>query len=188
MVSAPHPLAVALIERLHSRPGSRILDFAAGSGRNGEALRRAGFTVLSLDDAAAAAEDPLRHFTEPFAAVISTHGLLHGDAEAIEARVRSIARSLETDGLLFATFGSSRDARFGEGERLGDATVAPLEGDERGVPHTYFDRAGLTALLAPLFEIESLDEHGVDDVAGRWAHSHQPLRGAAHWFAVGTKS
>ncbi len=187
VISAPHPLAAALIERLQSRPESRILDFAAGSGRNAEALRRAGFAVVTIDDDAAASEKALEALPSRFDAILSTHGLLHGSPETIGARVRSIAAHLEPGGLLYATFGSRRDARFGLGERIDDSTFAPLDGDERGVAHVYFDRQRMLALLNPLFAVESLEERGVDDVAGSWAHSQRPLRGAAHWFAIARK-
>ncbi|HMF27349.1 MAG TPA: methyltransferase domain-containing protein [Candidatus Cybelea sp.] len=187
MVVTPHPLAAALIERLHACPSVRVLDFACGSGRNTSALRAAGFTVVAVDDAAAAATEPLREISQAFDAAISTHGLLHGANEAIASNVRAIAECLRTGGLFYATFGSSRDARFGQGRRIGSWTFAPLDGDERDVPHTYFDRNRLAAMLAPYFQIESLEEVGVDEIAGRWAHSAKPLRGAAHWFAIGRR-
>jgi hypothetical protein len=180
-------LAVALIERLQHEPEIRVLDFASGSGRNGEALRRAGFTVVSIDDRAAASDDPVNGAAGSFDAVVSTHGLLHGSVESIAMRVRVVAGSLERGGLLYATFGSTRDARFGRGERLGDATFAPLDGDERGVAHTYFDREGLSALLAPYFQVESLHERDADETAGKWAHREEPLRFAVHWFATARK-
>ncbi len=186
VISAPHPLAAALIKRLHFRPESRVLDFAAGSGRNGDALRRAGFTVVAIRDDAAS-EATVSALAGRFDAVLSTHGLLHGVPRSIEARVRVIASRLDTDGLLFATFGSKRDLRFGRGERIDDSTFAPEGGDERGVPHAFFDRHQLRALLEPYFEIESLQEQGVDDVAGSWAHRERPLAGASHWFVVGRK-
>jgi SAM-dependent methyltransferase len=177
-------LAAALIERLHAGGGIRVLDFASGSGRNTAALRAAGFAVVAVDDAAAAAAQPLREISEPFDAAISTHGLLHGTHDAIASRVSAIGERLRDGGLLYATFGSSSDARFGQGRRLGDWTFAPLDGDERDVPHTYFDRDRVLAMLAPYFDVEALEEVSVDEVAGRWAHSTKPLRGAAHWFAI----
>ena len=187
MVLTPHPLAASLIERLQDRDGIRTLDFGSGSGRNTAALRAAGFTVVAVDDAAVAAAQPLQEISERFDAAVSTHGLLHGAHDAIASRVRAIAERLHSGGLLYATFGSSRDARFGEGRKLGDWTFAPLEGDERDVPHTYFDRERLVAILAPYFDVESLEELGVDRIAGRWAHSSQPLHGAAHWFVKARK-
>jgi Methyltransferase domain len=182
-----HPLAQRLIECLRGECGGRVLDFAAGSGRNAAALREAGFAVIEVDDAAAASCESLARLNERVAAVLSTHGLLHGTASAIAAHIHAIAAVLEEGGWLCATFGSSRDARFGEGERLNDATYAPTAGDERGVAHTFYSRSELRALLDPLFAIESLTEHAVDEVAGSWAHQEQPLTGAVHWFVIARK-
>jgi hypothetical protein len=180
-------LAESLIKRLHSSAKSRVLDFAAGSGRNGEALRRAGFTVVAIGDDAAAGDTPLVAVCERFGAVLSTHGLLHGTPAVIAARVHGIAECLDSGGLLFATFGSTSDARFGHGRRIDGSTFVPLDGDERGVAHAYFDGEQLRALLAPYFEVETLHEIGVDGVAGTWAHRERPLEGAAHWFAIARK-
>ncbi len=182
-----HPLAQRVIECLREEGESRVLDFASGSGRNAAALRGAGFTVVEVDDAAAASDEPLTRTNERFAAVLSTHGLLHGTGRAIAARVRAIAAVLEDGGLFCATFASSRDARFGEGERIADSTYAPTAGDERGVAHTFFGEEALRALLEPRFAIESLTERAVDDVAGSWAHRERPLTGAVHWFVVARK-
>jgi hypothetical protein len=182
-----HPLAQRVIECLRGEGESRVLDFASGSGRNAAALRGAGFTVIEVGDAAAASDEPLMRVNERVAAVVSTHGLLHGTAPAIAARIRAIAAVLEDDGLFCAAFGSSRDARFGEGERIADSTYAPTAGDERGVAHTFFGEEALRALLEPWFAIESLAQHGVDDVAGSWAHPEAPLTGAVHWFVVARK-
>jgi hypothetical protein len=179
-------LAAALIKRLHFSPESRILDFAAGSGRNGDALRNAGFTVVAIADEGASAT-AVSALSGRFAAALSTHGLLHGTPASIEASVRAIFQRLERDGLLYATFGSTRDARFGTGERIDDSTFAPADGDERGIAHAYFNREQLLALLAHRFEVESLTEHAVDEIVGSWAHRTRPLAGAFHWFAVGRK-
>jgi hypothetical protein len=183
-VPAPHPLAERIIERLQSRPGTRVLDFASGSGRNGAALRHAGFAVESIPDEAAAQAPRL---AQRYAAALSTHGFLHGTPAGIAERLSIVAGALEERGLLYATFGSTGDARFGAGERIDDATFAPLDGDERGVAHVYFDEPRVRTLLRPYFEIESLEERGVDDVAGAWAHRERPLQGAVHWFAIACK-
>lgn len=180
-------MAAALIERLHADDAPRVLDFASGRGRNSAAFRAAGFTVVEVDDAAAASPEPLRDISDWFDAAISTHGLLHGTNDAIASRVHAIAQRLRSGGLLYATFGSSRDERFGQGLRLSDWTFARLDGDERGVVHTFFDRDRLNALLKPYFEAESVEEIGVDDVAGRWAHSTIPLQNAVHWFVMARK-
>ena len=173
-----------MIERLQRRGarGLRVIDFASGGGRNGDALRNAGFDVVTIDDQTAMGDLPLRAVEGSFAAVISTHGLLHGTVDAIAERVALFARGLEREGLLFATLGSTRDARFAKGRRIGASTYVPLDGDERGVAHTYFTRSQLEQLLDPWYEVESLEERLVDGVAGRWAHATTPLAQAVHWF------
>ena len=125
-----------------------------------------------------ASETPFAGVAGRFDAALSTHGLLHGTARSMAFAFTPSQLGSMPSGLLFATFGSTRDSRFGRGERLDDSTFAPDDGDERGVPHAYFDRDRLVALFEPYFEIESLDEQGVDDVAGTWAHHERPLAGA----------
>ncbi len=164
-----------------------MLDFAAGSGRNARALRDAGLRVVSVADGVAESAMPLTGITARFAAALSSHGLLHGSPAKVAHKVAAIARRLEPGGLLYATFGSSRDERFGKGERIDAWTFAPAEGDERGVPHGYFDRQRLVSLLERCFTIESLEERDVDDVVGVWAHRESPPRGAVHWFAIAAK-
>jgi SAM-dependent methyltransferase len=183
----PHPLALALIQRLGGS-GSSVLDFACASGRNSAALRRAGLRVVMVEDASAASAAPFAGLCGPFAAGLSTHGLLHGRAATIAENLRGIAALLAPGGLLYATFGSVRDARFGQGVRIDASTYAPEGGDERGVAHAFFDRDALETLLAAHFTLASLEERAVDEVAGSWAHHQRPLAGAVHWFAVATVS
>lgn len=178
-IRPPHPLALALAERL--RPGSRVLEFRTGSGRNLAALRAAGFVAAGIAD-----DDPagLQALPKEFDAILSTHGLLHGTAPVVAADVAALAGLLLPGGLLYAVFGSTADARFGRGERLAPATFAPLDGDERGVPHTFFSRSALVALLRPHVAVDSLTRRRADAIAGSWAHRTQPLRGAVHWFVT----
>ena len=187
-IRLPHPLAARLIERLRGRPGSRILDFCAGSGRNTAALRRAGYDIVTVDDDAAVSSDPLPATLGRFDAAVSTHGLLHGTTHAIAALVSALAALLEPDAPLFAVFGSTRDARFGKGTRIEASVFAPEDGDERGVAHAYFARSSLQAMLEANFTIEMLEERDADAIAGSWAHRAQPLSGAVHWFAIARRA
>ncbi|MFZ0573860.1 MAG: class I SAM-dependent methyltransferase [Candidatus Cybelea sp.] len=183
-----HPLAVSLIEHLRGAPKIRALEFACGAGRNTRALLAAGFDVVAIDDRAAASGAPFAGVHGAFAAAISTHGLLHGTPAIIAGHVSQIARLLAENGALYAAFGSIRDARFGQGERIDASTFAPSDGDERGVAHGFFSRDQVRALLDPYFAIESLEERDADRIAGSWAHRERPLSGAVHWFAVATVS
>ncbi len=166
-----HPLAVRLVEHLRGGREIRVLEFASGAGRNTQALREAGLDVVTIDDPMAASVAPFAGVPGGFAAALSTHGLLHGTPAIVAGNVSQIAQRLASNGMLFATFGSVRDARCGQGERIDASTFAPAEGDERGVPHAFFDRAQLVALLDPYFAVESLEEHEADKV---------------HWFVVAT--
>ncbi len=172
-----HPLADALIERLRGR-GARVLELGAGSGRNTAALQAAGFDVRAIRD------DDVPEIAPgdgAFDAALSTHALLHGTPAAIACTVQKTARALKPHAPFYCTFSSKRDARCGRGRRIADDTYAPLSGDEAGVPHAYFDEAGLRAMLQQWYEVESLQEHEVDTIVGRWAHA-QPRSGAVHWF------
>ena len=169
----PHPLALELIERLRHHPRASVLEIGRGSGRNRRALEAAGYTVIDIDERSG----------ESAEAAISTHALLHGSPDEIATLLLCIADRLERGAVLFATFGSPRDARYGEGTELGPQTFAPDDGDEAGVPHTYFDEPQLRRLLENGWIIESLEEHDVDEIAGSWAHKKRPLKNSVHWFA-----
>lgn len=185
---AAHPLAIELIERLRGKRGARVLDFGGGRGRNTRALRVAGLDVTAFSDDEAAGRGALDTLQDAFDAVLATHALLHGTPQSVAERVDAIGRVLGEAGLFYATFASVRDARWGRGERLTEETFAPTEGDERGVPHVYYDEQRLRAVLAPHFAIESLVECNADQIAGTWAHPNTPLRGAVHWFLRALKA
>ena len=152
-----------------------MIEIGHGSGRNHRALEAAGFEIVHFSSELAPATG---------AAALSTHALLHGAPDEIAALLAEIARELAAGAPFLATFGSQRDARFGTGTRLGPATFAPTEGDERGVAHSYFDEATLRGVLDEHFAIEELREVEVDAIAGGWAHERAPLSGAVHWFVV----
>jgi SAM-dependent methyltransferase len=174
----PHPLAVALIQRLQPQPHARVLEIGCGSGRNTDALHAAGFSVHTVSDETAAA------FTaqaQGFDAAISTHALLHGTPASIARTVQEIARSLSGGAAFYATFASKADARYGTGTRVAEDAYAPDEGAEQGVAHAYFHEAALRELVSRYFVIEAIEEHRVDDVVGRWAHEERPS-GSVHWY------
>jgi len=184
-IRPPHPLTVALIERLHERPGAHVLDFGTGSGRNTFALRKAGFAVTPVVDGATPATlEAAAENDRPFAAAISTHALLHGTPNDIRTALDTLAELLEPGAPLYATFGSVRDARFGQGARIDERTFAPTAGDEAGVAHAFFDELELRGLLSTRFAIDAIDERDVDAIAGSWAHRERPLEESVHWFVI----
>lgn len=171
-VRPPHPLALELIDRLRNRPGATVLEIGGGSGRNTRALEAAGFRVIDLDSEDIAA------------AALSTHTFLHGTPDSIAALLSRVADRVEPGAAFYVTFGSVNDARCGVGTFIEEYVYAPETGDERGVPHTFFDGELLARLLETRWKVESLREERVDDIAGTWAHELRPLHGAVHWFAA----
>ncbi|MHB8461917.1 MAG: hypothetical protein ACYDA1_04665 [Vulcanimicrobiaceae bacterium] len=168
-----HPLCLALINRL--RPGMNVVECGVGSGRNRRAMHAAG---LFVDDFEALVPG------KRYDGGLSTHYLLHGTPESIATTLGGLADALCVDGVLYATFGSIGDDRFGRGQKLGSHVYASTKGDEIGVPHTFWDEPQLRSVLEQRYRIESLSETVVDEIADRWAHQEQPLRNAVHWFAV----
>jgi tellurite methyltransferase len=182
----PHPLALRLIAA-HGGASVRAIDLATGSGRNAHALRGAGIDVLAIDDAQAASPEALAGASGRYAAVLSTHGLLHGTPASIGATLAAVAARLEPQGRLYATFGSTRDARFGAGTQIEPFVFAPHDGDERGVAHAFFDQRRLRSLLDRNFTIEWMEERDADAIAGAWAHREKPLESSVHWFVEARK-
>ncbi len=177
-VRPPHPLAPELANRLRSRAGARVLELGRGAGRNTASLAGAGLNVFSV------ADDAVAEFAASpgsFDAALSTHALLHGTPGTLASVLSAVANALRSQAPLYATFGSTADARYGAGTQIDEATFAPDSGDERGVAHAFFTEPRLKALLAPHFAIESLQQINVDDVVGSWAH-REPGRGTVHWF------
>ncbi len=171
----PHPLAVRLIAET-SAAGARILEIGTGSGRNRRALIAAGLDVISID-----AGGPVPGAA--FDAALSTHALLHGTPATLRAALEGIHLALGPQARLYATLGSKRDARYGQGEQIAAHVFAPEDGAEAGVAHTFWDEPEVRILLAD-FKIIELAQVQVDDIAGSWAHAKSPLAQAYHWMVI----
>jgi hypothetical protein len=181
----PHPLAERLISRI--RDGALrgpVIEIAAGSGRNTRALVEAGIPVVSTTD-----EQPYTQLPggrNSYAAALSTHGYLHGSSDKLRIGFAELLRVLRPGGTIFITLGSINDTRFGFGLPLDERTYAPGDGPEKGVPHAYFERPGITDVLRG-YTIESAEEVDVDGVVGQWAHTAE-APGMRHWFVVAKKT
>lgn len=180
----PHPLAERLIARYQAANlNGTVLEVAAGSGRNTRALAAAGIPVVATRDDDSYTQLPGGR--NGYAAALSTHGYLHGSTDKLRAGFGDLLRVLRPGAPIFITLGSIADARFGFGLPLDERTYAPGDGPEKGIPHAYFDRDAVAELLRG-FTVESLEEHAVDEVVGRWAHGPAE-RGLRHWFVVAVK-
>ncbi len=181
-----HPLATQLAARYEEHPqhGAPVIEIAAGSGRTTRYIVDRGIPIVATRD-----DEPYTQLPggrNLYAAAISTHGFLHGTLPKLRLGLAEVRRVLRPDAPIFITLGSIKDARFGLGEALDDTTFAPGDGDEAGIPHTYFDRDGVGDLLHRTFIIESLEERNVDDIVGRWAHDEPS--GMWHWFVIARRT
>jgi hypothetical protein len=177
----PHPLAADLASLYREeRMTGPILEIGAGSGRNTRYLRESGIGIVSTRDDESYTQLPGGR--NAYTAALSTHGYLHGTIPKLRLGFAELRRVLRPGAPIYITLGSIHDARFGLGIAYDETTFAPGDGDEAGVPHVYFDRAGAIEVLAPAFTVESLDELGVDTIVGRWAH--EAPAGMCHWFVV----
>jgi hypothetical protein len=183
----PHPLARRLAERYRElgRTGP-IVEIGSGSGRNARYFQGLGLSVTSTSDA-----DPYTQIDAPraaFDAAISTHAYLHGAVAKLRLGLGELRRVLAPGSPVALVFGSIQDARFGFGVPIDDRTFAPGDGSEAGIPHAYFERAGLEELLRGSYRIERLEEVDVDAIVGRWAHGDDEIAGFRHWFLEGIRT
>jgi hypothetical protein len=181
----PHPLADRLIARYREAAlRGPVLEVCSGSGRSTRALEAAGLTVVATSD-----DDPYTQLPgsrDSYAAALSTHGYLHGRTDKVRAGFGELRRVLRAGAPIFVTLGSIKDARFGFGQEVDERTFAAGDGPEKGIPHAFFERAGIPDVMRG-FTIESLEELKVDEVVGRWAHGPRE-QGLYHWFVVAVKN
>ncbi len=157
-----------------------ILEVGTGSGRNARYLRGLGLPVASTAD-----EEPYTQIPAgraAYGAAISTHAYLHGAVAKLRLGLGELRRVLSEGSPVALVFGSINDARFGLGIPVDDRTFAPGDGSEAGIPHAFFERAGVEELLRGSFRIERLDEVDADGTVGRWAHDDDEIAGFRHWF------
>ncbi len=162
-----------------------MLEIAAGAGRNTRAFAAAGIPLVATADA-----DPYTQLPggrDAYAAAFSSHGYLHGAVAKLRAGIAELRRVLRAGAPVAITLGSIQDARYGFGEALDEWTFAPGDGPEKGVPHAYFERAGVAELLHG-FRIESLDDVDATEIVGEWAHPEDSPQRIFHWFVIATKT
>jgi len=202
---SPHPLACDFARRLDRTAQPRVIVLGFGSGRNVPPLRDAGArvdivesdperarraeTIYASDDGVRivlASYDALHGIPRACAGALSTHALLHGNSTSVASAIGAVAGRLAPDAPFFFTLGSKDDPRYGAGREIDRDTYAPLEGSEAGVPHVYFDEAGVHALLHA-FEIEDIRETSAAETAGSWAHAPSEAATLRHWFVRARK-
>lgn len=172
---------VSLLERCFDERPLRIWDLCCGAGRHTVAVAGRGHDVFASDaaprgvaltdewlsDAGLSARTAVADMTEcpwpdvTFHGVVSWDSLHHNTLANILSALRVVHERLEPDGLFLATLKSTRAGWFGRGEGIEPGTFINDTGREAGVPHHYFDEAGIRSAFAG-WECLSLVEQTCD--------------------------
>ena len=173
-------------------PG-RVLDLGFGAGRHVVYLAREGFQVCGTDvsprglaltrewlrreglDADLKISDMtvIPYPDEHFDGLISTYVIHHNTLDNIGRCVAEIYRVLVPGGRALLIVQSKRGYRYRCGQEVEPDTLILDVGADAGVPHHFFDRAGVRELLSA-FDILSITAREHTDPQG---HRH------AHWKA-----
>ena len=144
-----------------------VLDLGCGIGRHSILFAESGFNVTAVDDSENAL-DILREkasekqvnitcikgsYTEDifpensFDLVIAYNVLYHGYREGFERSIRLVYRYLRPEGLFFFTCPTRQDAKYGNGEEMGNNTYKPLNSVHPGDIHYFADEGDIACFL-----------------------------------------
>jgi len=186
----PHPKIPEVIELFKKRGIKRVLDLGCGSGRHLVYLAKQGFKVHGIDIAKSGIKFAKKWLKEEklkanlkignifkklpykndfFDALISIRVINHGKIKEIRKLIQEIERVLKSEGLIFiATIKSSRKKEgLWKYKVIEPRTIIPLSGEEKGLPHYYFNRQ----LIRKEFKNFKIDDIWVDFKDSR---SHAP--------------
>lgn len=170
----PFPRFMDTVEDFQRNQCQRILDLGCGRGRHVVALAHHGFEVVGMDGAPSGlklaqvrmreeglkAAFVLGDVTQPFPfpkdsfdGLMSTQVIHHALLDEIRNTILEIHRVIKPGGVIFVTVASKPDADTSYRE-IEPGTLAPLEGDETGVPHHYFK---LDDFAAEFYGFETID-------------------------------
>ena len=80
-------------------------------------------------------------------AIADTGELNEEQFQDIEKAVENVRRQMHPGGLMLASIISMKADSYGTGEELEPNTFIQKDGSESGIPHHYFDEAGIRALF-----------------------------------------
>ena len=162
----------------------RILDLGCGTGRHLVFLEDRGYETYGMDISANGliyARDWLQKKGHParvliadmtslpyppssFDIIISMYVIHHNPLADLRLTVREIYRLLHPGGLILLVIPSTRGFRHGRGQQIEPGTVIPDIGQDRGIPHHYFDLAEIAREFSDYVIREiRLDEEVNDD-------------------------
>ena len=158
---------VSLLERRFTERPLRIWDLCCGAGRHTVAMAGRGHEVFGSDIAAhgvslteeqlsergLSARTAVADMTEcpwpgvTFHGVVSWDSLHHNTLGNILTALGEVHKRLEVGGLLMVTLKSTRADSFGMGTEIEPGTFVRDSWREAGVPHHFFDEAGIRSAL-----------------------------------------
>jgi len=177
---APEPEVyrfVVSLEKSFSDCSLCLWDVCCGVGRHTVLLASLGHEVYASDNAPNAIEQTREWLTEmdlqaevkladmticpwpevKFNGVISWDALHHNTLDNIHKAINEIYSRLVPGGLFLGTLKSSKSDSYGNGQEIEPDTFVLDGGPEKGVPHHYFDEAGIRDLFKK-WELISLTE------------------------------
>lgn len=172
---------IQLVEENSEERPLRLWDLCCGAGRHTVAMARAGHQVYASDNSengialakqwltaeklrATVAVADMSSCPWPdvsFHGIVSWDALHHNRQTEIQVAVDNACGCLLPNGLLLTTLLSNRADRFGHGTEIERNTFVSNTGREAGIPHHYFDEAGVRVLMKR-YDILVLAERVVD--------------------------
>lgn len=176
-----HPCFLSLIEK-SVFPIKQALDIGCGEGKYLKYLQLKGFQTSGLDSSESAitmTKDLLEdqgmfiladmyeyHYPLNTYDLILSHATLHhGKKKEVFALLDKIYDALITRGKIFISVPSDdcikNWAMMAEHETLEDGTCIPLNGPEKGLPHSFYSKKEVDMLFSRYSNLEIIiDEHG----------------------------
>jgi len=186
----PAEEVVAFAQELKRRGARRVLDLGFGAGRHVVYLAREGFAVCGTDISPRGLEyteawlqkEGLRadlqlsdmtvipYPNQYFDAIVSTYVIHHNTLDNIRRCVDEMYRVLAPGGRALLILQSKRSYHYGHGEKLEPDTFVAEHGADTGIPHHFFDEAGLRDLFADFIIVTLYADEFEDEEHRR--HSH----------------
>ena len=167
----PVPFIVDSLSLFKKHGTQMILDLGCGAGRNSIYLGKEGFDVVGMDTSRTALKKTkawskiegipnvtvlrasmtqLPFIRQTFHAVISVSVIHHALKKDIQKTIQEIRRILKNNGLFIANLLSTKDHRYGSGEKLENETFKVMEEFKEKQfqeVHHFFSRKEILTLL-----------------------------------------